>query len=219
MKDEQTKLIFFDLDGTLTDGCEFVFGHVWDYFNLDHELSKKLIADFNAGRLSYEDWVKEDIRIFKEAGVTRDEMIRSFGKIYVTKGAHEVLGVLKGENYKIFVVSGGIDLVIYHLFPHWQEIFEDIFINKYIFDPQGSIADAIPTPYDFEHKATCIRDMAKKYGVNIDQTVFVGDNHNDIHAAIAAGTSVAFNCKSDQLVQVATHHVESNDLRDILPYC
>lgn len=213
----QTKLIFFDFDGTLSGGCDFVFSHIWEYFDLDKGTNYKHIEDYKAGRITYADWVALDIEIFKAAKVTKSEMIKAFGRIYPNPGANETLHELKHRRFKIFIVSGGIDLLVYHLFPDWQNQFEDIFINKYIFDNKGNIQDGIATKYDFEHKATCIHDMAKKYQVPMKNTVFVGDNHNDVHAAGIAGTSIAFNCKSDQLREVATHHVESDDLRHILP--
>lgn len=46
----------------------------------------------------------------------------------------------------------------------------------------------------------------------------MGDNVNDVEAALAAGTSIAFNAKSDKLVQVATYHLETSNLKDILTY-
>jgi phosphoserine phosphatase len=48
--------------------------------------------------------------------------------------------------------------------------------------------------------------------------VFVGDNYNDVAAMRAAGLGIAFNCKSEELAQVADVVVAGRDLREILKY-
>ena len=102
----------------------------------------------------------------------------------------------------------------------YEDFFEKFpgFINHYHFDDTGKLTGATPTKYDMEHKATCIKDMAQKYGADLSQCVFVGDNENDVEAALTAGTSIAFNSKSERLVEVATYHIESEDLFDILRF-
>jgi len=97
-------------------------------------------------------------------------------------------------------------------------LFDEVYINKYTFDDSGKLIGSTPTPYGMEDRATCIKDCAARYGVDVKDCIFVGDNENDVAAALVAGKSIAFNSKSERLVETATHHIESKDLRDILQF-
>jgi len=213
-----TKLIFFDLDGTLIDGFEYIYQHLWDYFDVEKSQTREVLKQYLRKEITYEAWVANDVRLLQEAGATKATMLEAIGTLYPMKGAFEVLDILKKQGHKLFVLSGGMDLLIEAVFGEKAAIFDDIFINRYVFDEQGYIAKAIPTKYDMEHKATCLKDTAQKYSLSLQDCIFIGDNQNDLDAALVAGVSIAFNCKSDELAQAATHHVDSNDLRDILPF-
>jgi len=215
---DRAKLIFFDLDGTLVDGFEYIYQHLWEYFGVEKEQTREVLKKYLRGEITYDAWVQNDVRLLREAGATKTTILKAIGLLKPMKGAVETLEELKKRGYKIFVVSGGIDLVIEAVFPEHRHLFDEIFINQYFFDDDGQITKAVPTKYDMEHKATCIKDTAVKYRVEPNDCVFVGDNVNDVDAALVAGTSIAFNAKSAELVDAATYHVESNDLRDILQY-
>jgi phosphoserine phosphatase SerB len=215
---DEAKLIFFDLDGTLVDGFEYIYHHLWEFFGVEKKMTREVMKKYLRGEISYAQWVENDVRLLSDAGATKALILKAIGLLAPMMGAIETLKRLKEHGYKVFVVSGGIDLVVETVFPNHKELFDDVFINRYIFDESGNVEKAIPTKYDMEHKATCIRDMAKKYGVELQDCVFVGDNVNDVDAALVAGVSIAFNAKSSELVEAATHHVESSDLRDILQY-
>ncbi|MEK7561691.1 MAG: HAD-IB family phosphatase [Patescibacteria group bacterium] len=213
------KLAFFDLDGTLVDGMEYIYQHLWEYFGVEKEQTLEVLKKYLQKEISYGDWVKNDVRLLQEAGATKAAILEAIKGLYSMEGAVETIRTLQKRGYKVFVISGGIDLVIEAVFGEEAEsLFEEVFINRYLFDKEGNLTGAVPTPYDMEHKATCIKDTATKYGVEVDKCLFVGDNENDIEAALVAGTSIAFNSKSENLVQAATHHVESRRLPDILRF-
>jgi HAD superfamily phosphoserine phosphatase-like hydrolase len=212
------KLIFFDLDGTLVDGLDYIYQHLWEHFGVDKSRPKAALERYLGGEITYPEWIEHDVALFREVGATKLSILEAIKVLYPMEGVFEVLETLSVRGHKLFVLSGSMDILVGAVLGDSAAVFEDVFINRYVFDAQGHIVRAIPTKYDMEHKATCIKDMAQKYGVDIADCVFIGDNVNDVHAAFVAGTSIAFNCKSDELAQAATHHVVSNDLRDILPH-
>lgn len=213
-----TKLIFFDLDGTLIDGYEYIYQHLWEYFGVDTTETRKVLKQYLNKEVTYEEWVMNDVRLLQEAGATKPKILEAIKSLRPMKNAVAVLRALRERGYKIFVVSGGIDLVIEAVFGLNNNLFDDEFINKYEFDESGNLIGATPTKYDMEHKATCLKDVSTRYGLAPKDCIFIGDNVNDVDAALLAGTSIAFNSKSEQLVEAATHHVKSSDLNDILQY-
>jgi HAD superfamily phosphoserine phosphatase-like hydrolase len=214
----KSKVVIFDLDGTLISGIEYIYSHLWEYFDVPHEKHKKPVLDYVHKRITYEEWVKEDIRLLKEHGADKESLIKAFGGLTLIDGAMETLSALKDAGRKLVVISGSIELTLRTVIPDYEDLFDDVFINHYFFDDTGRISHAIPTPYDMEHKATGVIDMAEKYGCSAKECIFIGDSDNDIHAAETAGFSIAFNCRSDMLGEICDVVVRSGDIRDILPH-
>jgi HAD superfamily phosphoserine phosphatase-like hydrolase len=212
------KVVIFDLDGTLITGIEYIYSHLWEYFDVPHEKHKQPVLDYLEKRISYEEWVEEDIRLLKEHGACRDSMIEAFSELTLIDGALETLDHLKRADMKLIVISGSIELTLRTVLPDYESLFDDVFINHYFFDDSGRITHALATPYDMEHKAKGVSDMAKKYGCSLDECVFIGDAENDVHAASISGFSIAFNCKSDMLGEVCDVIVKSDNIKDVLPH-
>ena len=116
------------------------------------------------------------------------------------------------------MISGSLDLVIETLIPNYEKYFDHILINKIIFEENGLIKDVIPTEFDQEHKATGLVHLCEKEGINPEEVVFIGDNHNDVHIAKKAGFSIAFNCKHNRLAKISDVVIKSKDLREVLPH-
>jgi phosphoserine phosphatase len=102
--------------------------------------------------------------------------------------------------------------------PDYEEYFEDVFVNRLLFGEKGEILGIIPSPYDIQKKGEGLEFLSKKHGVPLEECAFVGDHFNDISAAKAAGLSIAFNCKSEELCRVSDVVVSKKDMREILPY-
>jgi HAD superfamily phosphoserine phosphatase-like hydrolase len=214
----KNKLVFFDLDGTLLTGMEYSWQHLWQYFNVDKSLTKPLAVKYFSGEITYEAWVDACCDLLKERSITLKMLEEAFSEITPVEGAREVLYTLKDKGYLLFVISGGISVALDVGLPEEKALFEAVFINQFNFDERGVLLSAIATPYDGESKATCVLDMAAQYDSKLEDTVFIGDNDNDVAAARTAGISIAFNSKSEELNKIATHVATTDDLREILAY-
>jgi HAD superfamily phosphoserine phosphatase-like hydrolase len=213
-----SKVVIFDLDGTLITGIEYIYSHLWEYFDVPVEKHKKPVLDYLHKRIDYAQWVREDIRLLQEAGADKETMIKAFGELKLIDGAMETITAVKDAGRKLVLISGSIELALRTVIPDYEEHFDDVFINHYFFDGNGSISHAIPTPYDMEHKAKGVTDMAKKYGCTTSECIFIGDSENDIHAAEIAGFSIAFNCKSEMLGEICDVVIKNHCIKEILPY-
>lgn len=210
-------LICFDVDGTLIDDTVFIWQTLHDKILTDPEEREHWTREYWAGRISYAQWAQKDVDMWIDKKVTRSRMMELIDELSPMKGSHQVLEHLHAAGHTLGVISGSLDIAIARAFPRHLHLFHEIYLNTLIFDEHDYLAGVIPTPFDIEHKATGLCQMAKETGIPLSDTVFIGDNFNDIEVARIAGCSIAFNCKSDELAQISTHLIQGKDLALVLP--
>ncbi len=209
-------LIAFDVDGTLVDDTVFIWKTLHDHFDTHRDRRDQAYSDYFSGRISYSDWFFNDIALLRERGATRNAIEEIVAGMHLTGGVSETLGVLRDAGVRLVVISGTLEVVVRHFeLTPW---FDEIYLNRFEYAPNGALIGGTPTPYDVGEKATGLRHIAAKAGIPMARTAFIGDNFNDVSIAEAAGFSIAFNCKSDELASVADVTIEGGDLRRILPY-
>jgi phosphoserine phosphatase len=207
-------LVCFDLDGTLVDDTVYIWQTLHEGFATDAPARKRAHDDFFAGRINYRQWFEHDLALLLAAGATRGRVLALLDDLRPMKGAHEVLARLRAAGHKVAVISGSLDIVVERLFPDFA--FDHVLVNRIRFAPDGRIAGGEPTPYDLERKADGLAELCRREGIAPSRAAFVGDNANDVWVARAAGLSIAFNCKSDELRRACTVEVEGRDLGAVL---
>ena len=212
----QHKMVCFDLDGTLIDNTIFVWQTLHDYFRTDKGKRKEAFDKAMSNEITYEEWFFHDLELFKERGATRSKILDAIAPMRLMSGALETLSVLRQRGLKLAVISGSLDIVVDKLLPDHD--FDHVLINRMLFGDQGHITGGVPTKYDMANKAAGLATIAARESIRLESCVFVGDNFNDISAMRAAGLGIAFNCRSEELAQVADVVVKGKDLREILKH-
>ncbi|RME55320.1 HAD family hydrolase [Candidatus Woesearchaeota archaeon] len=210
------KLVAFDVDGTLIS--EQVWKRLHTHFGMEDDFNEKNITLYRQGKLTYSDWVKSDIDIWKKKGATKSLIKEGLKDVKLVDGAKELIQELKKMGYKLAIISGSLNVAIEHVFPDYEDYFDYIFLNKILFDDEGNIVDVESTKFDHEGKAAALAHIAKLEGLSLQECVFVGDNYNDVDIAKIAGLSIAFNCRDKNLAEVCDVIVNSNDMRNLLDY-
>lgn len=114
-------------------------------------------------------------------------------QIVLTPGARTLIETLHKLGHNVAVVSGGFTAVI-------EPILKDLGITHYrantieVIDGKLTgkvIGDVI----DRAAKAVALRDFAKIVGVELEQTIAIGDGANDLDMIAIAGMGIAFNAK------------------------
>lgn len=203
-------LVCFDLDGTLVDDTIYIWKTLHEAFDTDPARRRKAHDDYFAGRISYREWFENDLHLLDAAKADLHRIREVVSALRPMPGARDLILKLKSRGHKIAVVSGSLDIVVDELFG--RDLFDHVLINHIRFDKNGRIAGGDPTPFDLAGKADGLAEVARREGVPLRATAFVGDNENDVWIARAAGLAIAFNCKSDALRAVCRFEVMGKEI-------
>lgn len=208
----------FDVDGTLIDDTVFIWNTLHDHFRVPAEIRRQAYDDYFAGRISYAEWAEQDVAHWRAQGVTRQAILEVVSGLRPMIGAEETLRTLAEAGLVLGVISGTLDIALETVFPSYRKLLRHVFLNRLRFEAGGLIAGLDPTPYDVENKGQGLIEIARLENCRLEETVFVGDNFNDLSVARLAGLAIAFNCKSRELAETADVVVPGKDLRAILPH-
>ena len=214
------KLVCFDVDGTLVDNIEFSWQLFHNYFETDEKRRIKARNMYYSGEISYLEWANHDIGMWIEKKATKQQFFDALKKnnVQLMKGAMEAIAALKKAGVKLAIISGSLDIIMEYLMPAYNDVFDDVFFSHLIFDEKGVLKSAKATEYDMMKKADALKLIAKREGLELNECVFVGDHHNDIRIIQEAGLGICFDCKSDDLREVADIEIKKKDMREILKY-
>jgi len=203
------KLIAFDLDGVLVDG-----GGSWIQVHKGLgtlELSEKNSIDYYSGKITFEQWAKRDVELWK--GTDEDKLKDILYKSTLMEGIDEALPILK-KKYKVIIISGGLKMLADHLM---EKFGLDAAFGNELIVRRGKIA-GIRHIVDFNDKGKILKQAAACYDILPKECAAIGDYLNDVPMFKTAGFSIAFNPKNDEVAMNATEVVYGKDLRRILKY-
>lgn len=204
------KLLIFDVDSTLIN--EEVIELLASHAGVQKEV-KEITARAMAGELDFEESLKARVRLLRDLPVSVLSAVQN--SISLTLGAKELIVDLQSKGHIVAVVSGGFRSVIE---PLMQELNIDIFIAHDLEIIQGKLTGNIEgTIIDRSFKADFLKLQASKLGIDIKDTIAVGDGANDIEMVKSAGTGIAF-CAKPILNLVADVVISNRDLREVLNY-
>ena len=134
-----------------------------------------------------------DARVKLLAGLPETVLAEVRKEITLTAGARELILALQKMGHEVGIVSGGFIDVIE---PLAKELHIDfIRANKLEIIDQKLTGRLEGTVIDRAGKAQALRDFANIAGVDIAETVAIGDGANDIDMLNIAGIGIAFNAK------------------------
>ncbi|MEN9687818.1 MAG: hypothetical protein RL381_830 [Actinomycetota bacterium] len=177
--------------------------------DVDSTLIQQEVIELLARRAGVEDQVREitesamrgeldfaeslRARVATLAGLPDSVLKEVADEIELTPGARTLIETLQKLGHSVAVVSGGFTAVI-------EPLLKDLGIKHYranaleILDSKftGRVLDPI---IDRAAKATALRDFAAIEGVQLEQTIAIGDGANDLDMISIAGLGIAFNAK------------------------
>ena len=143
------------------------------------------------GELAFAESIKARVALL--AGIPEAVIAQVQSEIALTPGARTLVKTLHQLGHSVALVSGGFTSVI-------EPLVKELGITHYRANTleviDGKLTGKVIEPIiDRAAKATALRDFAEIEGVQLEQTVAIGDGANDLDMISIAGLGIAFNAK------------------------
>ena len=182
------KLVLMDVDSTLI--AQEVIELLGAKAGVQAQV-KEITDRAMAGEIDFEASLRERVALLKGLPESVIDEVRN--EISLTPGAKTLVSTLQKLGHTVAVVSGGFINVI-------EPLLTSLNIALYRANTleivDGLLTGQVQGPViDRAAKASALKDFAKQEGVELEQTVAIGDGANDLDMIALAGLGIAFNAK------------------------
>ena len=211
-KTKTIKLIFFDMDGVLTDTYSS-WKYIHDHFKTSNERS---VDAYLKGTIDDQEFIRRDVSLWKEHGKhTKKETLQNIlSEIPLMHGSKQCLAFLHKHHIQTAIVSAGLDILA-------EKVAADlnipyVFANGVCQDEDGILTGDGIVNVQLKHKEKNVQQLAQQLDIPLEQCVAVGNSCFDISMFETCGFSIAFNPDDACVRDAADAVVEGKDLRRIL---
>jgi phosphoserine phosphatase len=191
------RLVLLDMDSTLIEQ------EVIDLI-ANHAGKTQLVAEITSKAMAGEiDFTQSLItRVETLSGLDESVLKAVRDEITLTNGAKELVEALHKQGHKVGVVSGGFIDVIE---PILKQLNIDFYKANKLEIQNGKLTGKIEGKIiDRAEKLVALKEFARNEGVDLQQTVAIGDGANDLDMIQSAGLGIAFNAKPKVSAAAAT---------------
>jgi phosphoserine phosphatase len=182
------KLVVMDVDSTLIQ--QEVIELLADKAGVQEKV-KEITDAAMRGELDFAESLRARVALLE--GLPETVIAEVQQEIILTPGARTLVQTLHQLGHSVAVVSGGFTSVI-------EPLVKELGIAHYRANTleivNGRLTGRVTEPIiDRPAKAQALRDFAELEGVQLEQTVAIGDGANDLDMISIAGLGIAFNAK------------------------
>jgi len=202
------RLVMLDMDSTL------IVQEVIDLLAAKAGVAEEVSAITQKAMAGEMDFAQSlQARVSLLAGLNESMLSEVRGEITLTQGAEKLIQTLHSKGHKVGVVSGGFIDVIE---PILKELKIDFYRANKLQILNGKLTGKLEGEIiDRTAKLKALVEFAKNEGVQMSQTVAIGDGANDLDMIESAGLGVAFNAKPKVAAAAATT-ISGSDLSAVL---
>jgi len=208
---EQTQLVVFDMEGTLTtDPTVWELMHLkvgtWESHGLPYW------EEFKASRVGYDEFARMDVATWRNAPCALlDQAVR---EAPLMQGCADMLGFLNERGIRTAIVSNGLECLARRLAGEFAVA--RVEANRAA-TADGHLTGDVDIRVPFDRKGETLRQIARDMNVPLAQIMAVGDGPADVAMFRLAGRSVAFGPDSRRIAASADHVILKPDLTRLIP--
>ena len=211
------KLVVFDMDGTLIQG------------RLIEVISKKIKLTERVTKIQSDSsllgYQKTQIIASLLKGVKEKEIVDSIDSIPVMHNADKIVTWFKKNGYKAGIITDSYSIAAQVIA---KKLELDFCSANELIIKDGVVTGEIVMPLGWE-KISCpcnisickryhLNHYADKYGVQIKDTIAIGDTRGDICMIKQAGLGIAFMPKDQDIIKQSKNIIRNPDLNEVLNY-
>ncbi len=212
----KSKLAVFDMDGTLING------------RLIEALSKKFGLYGRVKQIQSDESISGYVKTLRIAsaltGIEEREIVIALESIPLAKNSQEVISLLKNKGFKIGIITDSYSIAAQTLM---DKLDLDFFCANYLKEVNGLVTGDIDMPLGWDKigcfckNSVCKRyhmEMrAERYGVEIRNTIAIGDTKGDLCMIKQAGIGIAYMPK-DKFINEAKNQINIPDMMGVLDF-
>jgi len=203
------RLIVFDMDSTLIEH------EVIDELAKHHGCFDQVVQitkDAMQGKLDFSQSLTKRVQLLKGLDEKFFDIVKA--DIRLTPGTKDCLSTLRSLGFKTAVISGGFKPFTEHV-KHLLQL--DFDFGNTLEIVNGKLTGNIIGPIiDGKEKANILKHLTMREGIQLKQTVAVGDGSNDLQMLSTAGMGIAFHAK-DIVKKKSPHQLSHGPMTSILP--
>ncbi|HEX7873525.1 MAG TPA: phosphoserine phosphatase SerB [Sphingobium sp.] len=203
------KLLVADMDSTMiTIEC---IDELADYAGIKPQIAE-VTERAMRGELDFSSALTERVALLKGLDDSVIDICRA-ERVKLTPGAKTLIRTLKARGAQTVLVSGGFTRFAE---PVGQEIGFDVAIANVLGIADGKLTGTVEFPIvDAERKRTELIGHAERLGIDLHDTLAIGDGANDIPMIVESGLGIAFHAK-EKARAAADAAISHGDLTAVL---
>ena len=204
VREERPKLALFDMDSTLIQ--QEVIDRLAAACGLGEQVSA-ITERAMRGELDFIESFTERLGLL--SGLTESELNDVYRRLTLMPGAEILTANLAGAGVRLGVVSGGFSFFANQI---GDRLGMDFVVSNTLECRDGRVTGrVIPPIIDGSMKLRTLKTEASALGVDLVETLAVGDGANDIPMLTASGIGVAYHAKP-RVCDAASHCLSLHDL-------
>ncbi|MGI0053494.1 MAG: HAD-IB family phosphatase [Thermoplasmata archaeon] len=210
----RTRLVAFDMDGTLVDTVSS-WAFVHHHFGEDNSEALRL---FLTDRIDDSEFIRRDLALWSkhDPQLTSARLKAILDRVPLVTGAPELFDGLRRAGVTTAIVSGGIDLLADRIGRELR--IDHVLANGFEVDASGRLTGEPIVRVPIRGKGGVLRALQERLRIPPESTAAVGNSEIDVAMFERAARSVAFRPEDDLVRGRAGLLLAGTDLAECLSY-
>ncbi len=197
------RAVFFDLDGTLVRYRGVDFESSWGALGVAAGIPeewRRVQEKYLPHPELYDRWLQENARLL--AGKPVAPILERLLPPPYPPGVREAIAELRKRGFILGIVSSGVSLVADYV---REDLGLDFAVANVLEVSDGRFTGRAILRVPLWEKARVVREMAGRFGIDLREVAFVGDNFNDIPVFEDVGLGIAYAPKDPRVARAARY--------------